>query len=78
MKLLGLVRNPCRLRHFSLRTEEAYRPWIERYLRFHGIRHPNTMGATEIEAFLIHLAVEREVCASTPNTARDEPMARSM
>ena len=65
MKLLDQVRNQCRLRHYSIRTEEAYSHWIERYIRFHDIKHPNTMGAAEIEEFLTHLAVERHVAAST-------------
>ena len=69
MKLLDQVRNQCRLRHYSIRTEEAYSHWIERYIRFHGIKHPNTMGALEIEQFLTHLAVEGNVSASTQNQA---------
>ncbi len=31
--------------------------------------HPNEMGAREIEQFLAHLAVNRNVAASTPNQA---------
>jgi len=69
MKLLDQVRHQCRLRHFSIRTEEAYCHWIVRYIRFHNVRHPNTMGEPEIEAFLTHLAVEGNVSASTQNQA---------
>jgi site-specific recombinase XerD len=43
--------------------------WIERYIRHHGIRHPNTMGAAEVEQFLTHLAVDGRVAASTQNQA---------
>jgi len=43
--------------------------WAERYIRHHGIRHPNTMGAPEIEQFLTHLAVASQVSASTQNQA---------
>ncbi|HPT57510.1 MAG TPA: phage integrase N-terminal SAM-like domain-containing protein, partial [Casimicrobium sp.] len=34
-------------------------------IRFHGLRHPETMGLVEVEAFLTHLACERNVAAST-------------
>jgi len=59
----------ARLKHFSYRTEKAYVYWAERYIRFHGIRHPNLMGTAEIEQFLTHLAVEGHVAASTQNQA---------
>jgi integron integrase len=69
MKLLDQVRHVARARHLAYRTEQAYAYWIERYIRFHGIRHPNTMGAAEAEAFLTNLAVEGHVAASTQNQA---------
>jgi hypothetical protein len=53
----------------SDRTEESYVDWIKRYVRFHGMRPPATMGTTEVEAFLTHLAVEGKVAASTQNQA---------
>src|SRR5262249_13274667 len=40
-----------------------------RYICFHGKRHPNTMGAAEIERFLTDLAVNGHVSASTQNQA---------
>ena len=67
MKLLDQVRQLARVKHFSYRTEQAYAYWIERYIRYHGIRHPQTMGAAEAEAFLTHLAVDGHVSASTQN-----------
>ena len=69
MKLLDQVRHTLRVMHYAIRTEEAYVYWIERYIRFHKIRHPNTMGEPEIEAFLTHLAVDGHVSASTQNQA---------
>jgi integron integrase len=68
-KLLDRVRAAIRLRHFSLRTEEAYVSWIHRFVRFHSYRHPEEMGAAEITAFLTHLAVKQKVAASTQNQA---------
>ena len=69
MKLLDQVRQTARVKHFAYRTEQAYAYWIERYIRFHHLRHPNTMGAAEVEQFLTDLAVNGRVSASTQNQA---------
>jgi integron integrase len=69
-RLLERVRDRIRVKHYSLRTEQAYVDWIKRFIRFHGKRHPLTMGAAEVEAFLSHLAVERQVAAPTQNQAK--------
>ena len=68
-KLLDRVRDAIRLKHYSIRTEGSYVSWIRRYILFHGKRHPNEMGAPEVEAFLTHLAVKENVAASTQNQA---------
>jgi hypothetical protein len=68
-KLLDLVRNKIRLKHYSIRTERAYVDWIKRFILFHHKRHPASMGAPEIRTFLSHLAVERKVAASTQSQA---------
>jgi len=69
-KLLDQVVARLRVKHYSLRTEKTYVDWIKRYIWFHGKRHPQEMGAPEVEAFLSHLAVERTVSASTQNQAK--------
>ncbi len=58
-----------RLKHYSIRTEEAYVHWIIRFILFHNKRHPKDMGPPEIETFLTHLAAEANVAASTQNQA---------
>ena len=68
-KLLDQVSDVARFRHLSLRTEEAYRSWIKRFILFHDKRHPKDLGAEEIRAFLTHLALYRHVAASTQNVA---------
>lgn len=68
-RLLDQVREVMRLKHYSYRTEQAYVDWIRRFILFHGKRHPQEMGAPEIEAFLTHLAVHENVAASTQNQA---------
>jgi integron integrase len=68
-KLLDQMREVLRLKHMSFRTEEAYVSWVRRFILFHDKRHPKDMGAEEIRAFLIHLAVRDKVAASTQNSA---------
>lgn len=68
-KLLDQVRDRVRLKHYSLRTEQAYLGWIKRYIIFHNKRHPAEMGKLELESFLTALAVERNVSASTQTQA---------
>jgi integron integrase len=68
-RLLDQVRARTRVRHLAYRTEQSYVHWIVRYIRFHGMRHPNTMGAPEVETYLTHLAADRNVSASTQNQA---------
>lgn len=66
---LERVRNAIRTRHYSIRTEQAYLDWTRRFILFHGKRHPQEMGETEVSAFLTYLAVQRNVAASTQNQA---------
>lgn len=68
-RLLDQVREKLRLKHYSIRTEQAYLDWIKRFIFFHGKKHPAAMAAPEVEAFLTHLAVDRKVSASTQNQA---------
>jgi integron integrase len=68
-RLLDQVRERLRLKHYSIRTEQAYVDWIKRFIFFHNKRHPSAMGKAEVEAFLSHLAVARKVSASTQNQA---------
>ena len=68
-KLLDLYRERLRVKHYSLRTEDAYLNWTRRFIYFHGKRHPQEMGGLEVEAFLTYLATEGRVAASTQNQA---------
>src|SRR4029453_11280480 len=69
-RLLDRVRDKIRLRHYSIRTEQAYVDWIKRFIVFHGKQHPDTLGGPEVEAFLTHLAVDQNVAAATQNLAK--------
>lgn len=68
-KLLDQVRDALRVRQYSLATERNYLRWVQRFVLFHGKRHPEQMGKEEIEAFLTYLAVRRAVSPSTQNQA---------
>src|SRR5256885_4535036 len=67
--LLEEVRRVARTRHLSIRTEQAYGQWIRRYILFHHKRHPHDMDEVEIREFISHLAVERDITASTQTVA---------
>jgi integron integrase len=62
---LQTIREKCRTKRLSPRTEEAYRRWIIRFVRFHGTRHPKELTEIHVAQFLTHLAVERKVAAAT-------------
>src|ERR1051325_2750231 len=68
-RLLDQVSDVARFRHLSLRTEQAYRNWITRYILFHQKQHPKDLDQEHMRAFLTHLAVEEQVSASTQNQA---------
>jgi integrase len=68
-RLLDQMRERIRYCHYSLRTEQAYVFWVRRFIRFHRLRHPRSMGSSEVEAFLTHLATERQVAPSTHKQA---------
>lgn len=52
-------------RRYSKRTIQTYLRWIAAFIRFHDMRHPSTMGDTEVEQFLNYLVNQRDVAANT-------------
>ena len=68
MKLLDRVHQACRMKHLSLRTEKAYVLWVRRFVNHHR-RHPQYLSEADVHAYLSHLAVDRQVAASTQNQA---------
>ena len=69
-RLLDQLRGRLRVKHYSIRTEQAYVDWVRRFVLFHGKRHPRELGAAEVESFLTDLAVRRRVSPSTQNQAK--------
>src|SRR5436190_3880091 len=68
-KLLDRVRDAIHARHYRRRTEVAYVTWIRRYVGFHRLAHPSTLGAPEMSPLLTWLATKQHVSASTQNQA---------
>lgn len=72
-RLRDQIREVCRFKHLSERTEEAYWGWARRFLIFHrrngAWRHPRELGAAEVQEFLSDLATRQRVAASTQNQA---------
>ena len=64
-KLLDQVRARIRVKHYSIRTEQAYVDWIKRFIVHFDKRHPRYLRAAET-----YLAVEGQVAASTQNQAK--------
>jgi hypothetical protein len=65
------VREVLRIKHYAIRTEQAYGDWIKRYVRFYGMRCREDLfpGAEKVELFLSDLAVNGHVAAATQNQA---------
>jgi hypothetical protein len=64
-----LDRALIRVKHDSIRTEQTYLRWMKEFILYHNKRHPAEMGAPEVEAYLTHLAVDRNVAPGTQNAA---------
>jgi len=68
-KLLDILRDEIRARHYSRRTEKTYKNWVKQYIIFHDMRHPSEMGEIEVNLYLTHLATHKKVSSSTQNQA---------
>jgi integron integrase len=67
--LIDVVRDTLRTRHYAYRTEKTYLHWIRHYVIFIKPTHPRDAGADGVKRFLTHLAIDRQVSASTQNQA---------
>jgi hypothetical protein len=65
LRLMDQARQVSRLKHFSLSTEKSYLYYIHDFILFHNKQHPTDMGVAEIWAYLAHLAIHKNVAAST-------------
>lgn len=67
--LLDVVRSRLRVKHYSIKTEQAYVYWVRRYIHENAKTHPRQLGGVAVEAFLTRLAVRDHVSPSTQNQA---------
>ena len=68
-KLLEILRDKIRVKHYSISTERTYIYWVKEYILFHNKKHPKDMGKIEIEQYLTYLAVTKNVSPATQNQA---------
>lgn len=68
-KLLDIMKDKIRFKHYSIKTEQSYIGWSKRYILYHNKRHPKDMGKVEIEQFLTYLATKQNVSPTTQNQA---------
>jgi len=67
-KLLEILRDKIRVKHYSISTERTYLFWVKSYILFHNKKHPKDMSKAEIEQFLTYLAVTKNVSPATHTT----------
>ena len=70
-KTLEELEKVIRLKHYSLKTYEAYAGWVKQYIYFLRINSykVDLLPSLKIEAFLTHIAETRYISASTQNQA---------
>ena len=66
--VLKEVQTICRLRHLSIRTEQAYTHWVRQFILFNSSTPLAETGTQQVRLYLSHLA-QRGVAASTQNQA---------
>lgn len=63
------MRTDIRRRHYSRSTERTYLYWVRQYIYFHQKQHPKDLNSSNIEQFLNHLAVNKQVSGTTQTQA---------
>ena len=66
---LEQVRTAISVRHYRIRTEEAYLFWTRGFILYLRKRHPSEMGEAKVGGFLSHLATDRNVSSSDQKMA---------
>ena len=72
-RLFEQFRARIRVKHYSLRTEQAYWFWIRRYILACGKRHPREVDGVAVEHFLTRLATHDRVSPATPEPGPGGP-----
>ena len=69
MRLQEKFQQSIRSANYSLATERSYWSWIKRFIKYHKLRHPETMSGDDIRDFLTHLVMKKHVAVSTQQQA---------
>lgn len=69
VRLKDRVRETIRTCGYSPRTFDAYWHWCAQFIRWAGMRHPQDLGAPEVEQFLNWLANAKQVSQQTQRQA---------
>lgn len=67
--ILKQLARKIREHHYSIRTEKSYLNWSSRFFKYVGDKQANLISKDDISAFLSHLAIDKQVAASTQNVA---------
>jgi len=54
-----------RIKHYSIRTEQAYLGWLLRYICFHSMQDPDSLTENDISTYLEYIVIKRKVSSST-------------
>ncbi len=68
-RFLDQLRAFIRLDGKSYATENTYLYWTKQFIYFHRKQHPRDLGVEHVEAYLSHLALQRNAAPSTQKTA---------
>lgn len=68
-RFLDQLRAHIRAQGLAYHTEKTYVHWVLHYIHFHGKRHPRDLGVADVEAFLSHLSLDRDVTKGTQRIA---------
>lgn len=68
-RFMDRLRAFMRAKHLAYRTEKTYCGWIVDFIRFNQRQHPESLGKEHVDAWLSHLANNRNVAINTQKTA---------
>ena len=61
------LESAIKVRHYSVKTWQAYRHWVTAFQTFTTSKDPGVLTMDDVKGFLIFLAVEKQVAASSQN-----------
>jgi len=67
--VLEQMRQALRLKHRSYQTEKSYLSWVASFRNFISDESPGHLSEQDIQQFLSHLVLEKQVAAATQNQA---------